>query len=69
MPEWELIAWLLAAALAVALVVCLAALARARRRSRAALEEARVLRGMAMDPVGARLVRLDAEIEALAWKR
>jgi hypothetical protein len=65
MAEFELLYWLVVAGLAVGLVLSLAALARARRRERRAQLEASELRGMALDPVGARLVRLDMELERL----
>ncbi len=65
MAELDLFYWLVVAVLAAGLLMSLAALARARRRARRAQLEASELRGMAMDPVGARLIRLDMELERL----
>lgn len=65
MAELELLAWLFVGLLSVALLASLVALARARRRARDATAEAASLRGMALDPIGARLIRLDQELEQL----
>jgi len=63
--ELEPVYWLVIAALVIALAIALGALVGARRRARRAQAEAAQLRGMAGDPVGARLMRLDMEIDAL----
>lgn len=65
MAQVDPLAWFAVAGLAMALAAALVALWRARRRARVAEAEAERLRGMALDPIGARLMVVDMEIERL----